>query len=83
MKKEVLRRLKALEERRVPAQEVSDLSTLERAMYIGLALRKAADELDAANGTLHPERRAKLSKTLAAARLITATLTKYRPAKVS
>ncbi len=90
MKKEVLRRLKALEECRAPAhtnypvEGRGRVATLNRAILIGAALREGAEareELDA--GTLDPERRAKLSKTLAAARLITATLTKYRPAKVS
>ncbi len=92
MKKEVLRRLEALEECRAPThtnypvEGRGRVATLNRAILIGFALRlgaEAREELDAANGTLDPERRAKLSKTLAAARLITATLTKYRPAKVS
>ncbi len=92
MKKEVLRRLEALEEWRAPARTNypvegrGRVATVNLAILIGAALREGADakeELDAANGTLDPERRAKLSKTLAAARLITVTLTKYRPAKVS
>ncbi len=88
----MLRRLEALEECRAPAhtnypvEGRGRVATLNRAILIGAALREGAEareELDAANGTLDPARRVKLSKTLAAARLITATLTKYRPAKVS
>ena len=92
MKKELLRRVEALEEWRAPARTYypvegrGEVATINLAILIYAALRagaEAREELDAANGTLDPERRAKLSKTLAAARLITATLTKYRPAKVS
>ena len=90
MKKELLRRLEALEEWRSPAHTSYPVEgprgKINRAILIGAALREGAEareELEAANGTLDPERRAKLSKTLEAARAITATLTKHRPAKVS
>ena len=88
MKREVLRRLEALEEWRTPAHTNYPVegrgaaATLNRAILIALALRKGAEareELDAANGTLDPERRAKLNKTLEAARRIGATLRKHRP----
>ena len=86
MKKNVLRRLEALEEWRAPGRtNYPAENRLSAAILIGFALRlgaEAREELDAANGTLDPKRRAKLSKTLEVARSITATLTKYRPAKV-
>ncbi len=92
MKKEVLRRLEALEECRAPTHTNYPVegrglaATLNLAILIGFALRlgaEAREELDAANGTLDPKRRAKLIKTLESARFIAATLTKYRRAKVS
>ncbi len=90
MKKEVLRRLEALEECRAPTHTNYPVEgprgKINRAILIFAALREGAEakeELDASNGTLDPERQAKLRKILEAARSIAATLTKYRPAKVS
>lgn len=81
--------MRAALERRVLALELvghmegpsSAMNMLELAMYIGLALRRGGEarkELDAADASLEPERRAELTKTLEGARVVGRVLTKYR-----
>lgn len=82
--------MKAALERRVQALELmghmegpsSAMNMLELAMYIGLALRRGGEarkELDAADASLEPERRVKLTKILEGARVVGKLLANYRP----
>ena len=84
--------MRAALERRVQALELmghmegpsSAMNMLELAMYIGLALRRGGEarkELDAADASLKPERRAELTKQLEGARKIAKVLAKSRPAE--
>ena len=81
MKKEILRRIEALEEWRFPAHTNYPVEGRGRhamtnlAILIGATLRAggaAREELDAAGASLNPERRAKLTKALDAARFFCA-----------
>ncbi len=87
MKQALVRRLERLEELRAPAhtnypvEGWGRLGKINAAILICAALREGGEakkELDAANGSLNPERRAELSKTLEVARAIAATLAKFK-----
>ncbi len=87
MKQGMLKRLDALEARQVTALRLEDQrserqAAIHDAMVIGNALRlggNAREELDVADASLNPGRRAELTKRLDLARSIASALEKYSP----
>ncbi len=85
MKLSLMKRLEHVEQRQVRALRLEDQrserqAAIHDAMVIGNALRvggNAREELEAANGSLDPSRRAELVKTVEAARSIAALLAKH------
>ena len=86
MRKALVRRIERLEDRQATAQQLEEQwsgwsAAIHDAMVIGLALQlgaNAREELDAANGSLDPGRRAELTKRVEGARSIAAMLRKYK-----
>ena len=84
MKQSFMKRLEHVEQRQVTALRLEDQRSerweaIHLAMEIGLVLRRgvnAREELDAANGSLEPSRRAELEEQLAVARSIATALEK-------
>ena len=82
MKQSVMKRLEHVEARQVMALRLEDQrskwsATLHAAMLVGNALQRgvnAREELDAADASLKPDRRAELEEQLAAARSIASAL---------
>ena len=85
MKNALVRRLERLEERRSVWHRTNQpLSTFEIARLVCSALRQGAEarkELDAADASLSPSRRAELTKTIEGVRKVAAMLKKHDPAK--
>ena len=84
MRKELVRRLEALEQAPRAVLSTEELGAIETARRVSFVLSLGAlarTELDAAGASMDPERRAKLTERIRLARSIAATLERFSPSK--